>query len=186
MQTHYTVSRQLLNTYLRQRNLSDKASFLRRLSKRRQREDFLSFCEDKGLKGINSTHQTDGVLFHGSQINSSTLMPNVSMGKYRVNQKSAFVYATDNPLYAIFLSLLHLRDGGASVETKKETLKLSVDLDFVNGPSKIQKGFIHVVPKNKFVRKGKGEYISKAKVDVLFTMQLKPEDLTVPVYIQMI
>lgn len=74
------------------------------------------------------------------------------MGKYGKAKRSAFLYATDDPNYAIFLALLNLENGGASVVATEKESKLAVDLDFVNGPSKIKHGYVHVLSSQSFTK----------------------------------
>lgn len=93
------------------------------------------------------------------------------------------VYATDDPNYAIFLATLDLRNGRAAVTATSKNTKLSVDLDFVNGASKLKAGYIHILPATGFKKAGNREYVSDQPVKPLCIIPVEPADLTVPIYV---
>ena len=111
-------------------------------------------------------------------------MPNVSIGRQGKVEQETLVYATDDPNYAIFLALLNLKNGGASVAMNSEEPTLIVDLDFVNGPSKIKNGYVHIVPNQAFKKTKNREYVTNKQVAILLTVPVTFQDLTIPVCIR--
>lgn len=106
------------------------------------------------------------------------------MGKGGKLEQHAHVYSTDDPNYAIFLATLNLKNGSASVNATKKATTLFVDLDFVNGPSKLKNGYVHVVEGELFRKTKNREYKSNRQINILFTIPVSPTDITVPIYIQ--
>ncbi len=146
------ISQKLLRRFIAQKKLTGTVSFLRFLKTRSHLKSFYAFCELCGCRLQLPKQLPSDVLFHGSKKLQYILVPNISMGKYGKAKRSAFLYATDDPNYAIFLALLNLENGGASVVATEKESKLAVDLDFVNGPSKIKHGYVHVLSSQSFTK----------------------------------
>lgn len=106
------------------------------------------------------------------------------MGRGDKLERVAYIYATDDPNYAIFLAILRLKNGSASVNATAKNAMLVVDLDFVNGPSTLENGYVHVVTTDGFKKTRNREHRANRRVNVLFTIPVTPADLTVPIYIQ--
>jgi len=167
---------------MQQKRLNGTVAFLRFIRHRKNLQDFYNFCSKYGY---TLPHQPlGGVLFHGSQKLQSTLNPNTSVGRNDELEQSAFVYTTDDPNYAIFLAILNLKNGSASVNATAKNTTLVVNLDFVNGPSKFKKGYVHIVARSSFKKVKNREYKVSQQVKVLFTIPVIPADLTTPIYIQ--
>lgn len=179
-----TISQKLLKKFIIQKKLSGTVSLLRYLQKKDHLKDFYAFCEQYDYKLQTSEQLSSNVLFHGSQKLQFSLIPSVSIGRCGKAEQEAAVYATSDPNYAIFLALLSLKNGGASVTATKKGSKLAVDLDFVNGPSKIKNGYVHIVSNQLFRKTKNKEYITNTPVTILFTVPVTPQDITVPIYIQ--
>lgn len=126
-----------------------------------------------------------GILFHGSKQLFKLIKPYRTTNHELEVSSDAFVYATSDPNYAIFLAILHMQpNGSASVDTSKEITELSVNLGFVNGKSTLDKGYVHIVTKNNFKDVRNSEYVSKNTVTVLCSFEVLPSDLTVPIIIR--
>lgn len=184
MASTITISQKLLKKFIAQEKLSGAVSFLQYLQTRNHLKDFYAFCEQHDCKLQIPEQLSSSVLFHGSQKLQLSLIPNVSIGRRGKAEQEASVYATSDPNYAIFLALLNLKNGGASVVATEKWSKLAVDLDFVNGPSTIKNGYVHVVSSQSFRKTKNREYTANTPVTILFTVRVTPQDLTVPIYIQ--
>lgn len=163
------LSRTLLRKFLAQKRLKGIAPFLDYIRSREHLSEFRAFCGKKGIE----LQESEGVLFHGSQNARSVVKP-----------KDSYVYATDDPNYAIFLAVLSLKNGGASVQADREETLLSVDTDFVNGPSRFKEGYVHVLPAQGFRTRKNQEYVKRSPVTPLFLFPVCVEDLTVPVFVR--
>lgn len=178
------ISQKLLKKFVTQKKLSGTVSFLEYLQKNNQLKDFYAFCKQHERELQTPEHLSSHVLFHGSQRLRRSLKPNVSMGRRGKAEQGASVYATSDANYAIFLALLNLKSGGASVIATGKRPKLAVDLDFINGPSTIKNGFVHVVSSQSFRKTKNSEYMANTPVTILLTVPVTPQDLTVPIDIQ--
>ena len=119
-------------------------------------------------------------LLHGSLNVCKELKPNVSDGGINDNKKSPLVYATNHSDYAIFLAIIDLKDDGrASVSLNDNTpdIKLTIDLQFVNGQSQIKQGYVHILDSNGFTKQDNREFTSNKIVKPLFSVPVGPEDL---------
>ena len=182
MKNKLIVSQKILKTFIKQKRLSGVVDFLNFIKKQSGLKDFYDFCNRNDYTLSESV--LSGVLFHGSPEKQTVLVPHRSIGRDGVEEEKAFVYTTDDPNYAIFLATLRLKNGSASVNaTAKETI-LVVDLDFINGPSRLKDGYIHFVSAKGFKKTGNREYKKDKQTEVLFTILVTPSDLTVPIYIQ--
>ena len=178
------IPKNLLRKFIIHRKLSGTVSFLRYLQKKGQLKDFGAFCEANGYNLQLPPRLPLGVLFHGSQEIRSVLMPNISVGRHGETKNRALLYATDDPNYAIFLAILNLRNGGASVKANGKKSMLTIDLDFVNGPSKIKNGYAHIISGKSFKKTRNKEYVADISVKVLFAVPVTFKDLTAPIRIQ--
>ena len=179
-----TIPKNLLRKFIIHRKLSGTVSFLRYLQKKGQLKDFCVFCEANGYNPQLSLQLPLGILFHGSRELRSVLIPNISIGRHSKAENRALLYATDDPNYAIFLAILNLRNGGASVKMTGKKPVLTVDLDFVNGPSKIKDGYVHIISSKSFKKTRNKEYVADTSVKVLFIVPVTFKDLTAPTCIQ--
>lgn len=176
------ISKNLLQRFLQQKRLSGTVAFLNFIRRNKNNlHDFFDFC-NKHNKVLSKPLDGD-ILFHGSGKVQKILRPNNSIGYGGKQEQRSYVYATDDPNYAIFLAILNLKNGGASVNATTKDTMLFVDLDFVNGPSKLKNGYIHIINGESFKKAKNREYKSDHSVNVLFTIPTSPADLTVPIYV---
>jgi len=178
------ISGELLSKFITLKKLSGTVAFLEYLQKRNHLKDFSIFCKRNSYKLHLPEKLPSGVLFHGSEKLQSLLIPNISIGPNGKTEKETLVYATDDPNYGIFLAVLNLKNGSASVIADGKKPKLFVDIDFINGPSKIKNGFVHIVSNQSFRKIKNKECVIDTTVPILFIISVKPQDLTVPIYIQ--
>jgi hypothetical protein len=176
------ITSELLKKFLKKKHISSVIPFLVSLEKKSMRQDFYNFLSKHGC--TLQTKHLSPVLFHGSNVLTSMLNQHRSTGAGGRKENESLVYATDDPNYAIFLAVLNLKNGGAGVVAKKgKQSRLTIDLDFVNGTSKLQPGFVHVVSAKDFAATGNREYVSKKETEVLFSIRVTPSDLTVPIVV---
>ncbi len=140
------------------------------------------FCKSQGVALPKRAPRR--VLFHGSRGLHTTLTPHVSIGRSGKTEKEHRVYATDDPNYAVFLAVLDLKNGSAAVHASPEGTALAVDLEFVNGPSQLKSGYVHLVAARYFKKADNREYTANRPVEVLCAIPVIPADLTVPIHIQ--
>lgn len=176
------VPRNIVQGYLTEQGGLDIVAFLCQL-RDNGIDSFLRFCCSERVE-IEPAEKVGTVLFHGAPGLLSVIEPRRSVGENGEKEIEKLVYATDDPNYAIFLSILRLRDARASVNSQQNEPELLVDLDFVNGPSSLENGFVHIVSEKGFRRKTKGEFASSVSREVLFVIEVTPADLTVPIRIQ--
>ncbi len=133
--------------------------------------------------GINLTEQQKTLLFHGSPYILEEIKPSKARGVDLEEEQGAFVYATSNPNYAIFLALLDIQEGGtASVFASGDDTKLSLSSRFINGVSQIKnKGFVHIVDGHGFKELENDEYSISSAVSVLCSFEVTEADLSVPI-----
>lgn len=176
------ISKNLLQRFLQQKKLSGTVAFLNFISGNKNNlRVFFDFCNKHNK--LLSRPLNGSVLFHGSGKVQKILKPNTSIGYGDKQEQHSYVYATDDPNYAIFLAILNLKNGSASVNATAKGTMLFVDLDFVNGPSKFKSGYVHVIERESFKKTKNREYKSDHSVNVLFTIPVGPADLTVPIYV---
>jgi|GEM_PF-4692400 len=166
------VSKNLLQKFIQHRKLSGVVDFLNFIRKGKNLKSFYDFCAKHNQKLLLPADKNMQVLFHGSLKSRSILSPSKS-----------FVYATEDPNYAIFLAILDLKNSSAGVISGKETI-LTVDSNFVNGASKLKNGYVHVVSGKSFKKLKNREYRTNKDVSVLFAIPVSPKDLTVPIKIE--
>ena len=177
------VSQKILQIFTQQKRLSGVVAFLNFIKKKQNLGDFYSFFK-KHHSYLSPKKIPSGVLFHGSNKLITVLRPNASMRRCGTLEQEKVVYATNDPNYAIFLAILNLKNGIASVNATTRDTKLFVDLDFVNGPSKFKDGYIHIIAASDFKKTKNREYISHKEINVLFSIPVAPKDITVPIHIQ--
>ncbi len=148
-----------------------------------QAERFIHYCRHFGYSGAPISVPLPPFLYHGSQSLTNQFVPNRSIGKDGKKEQKALVYATSDINYAIFLAILRLKNARASVIPKSNQLRLSVDLSFVNGPSSLTSGYLHLLPKRKFRHTHGSVYVTGTPITVLLSIPVTPTDLTVPIYI---
>lgn len=178
------VSQKTLRNFNKQKRLSGTVASLSFIKKQSGLKDFYNFC--KKTNDILPEQAWGGqVLFHGSPQKQTALVPHASIGRDGVAEQKTFVYATDDPNYAIFLASLRLNKfGGASVDASSKSTRLSVNLGFVNGQSKLTNGYVHIVSRKFFKETTNREYKTDKTINILFRIPVAPQDLTVPIYIQ--
>lgn len=137
----------------------------------------LNYFKEKPLFG------STGVLFHGSSTANGELAPNESIGIDGKPEGGVHVYATDDPNYAIFLAIIRLRNASAGVTATDDETTLTVDVNFVNGESTIETGYVHIVPSEDFQSTGNREFVSKKVVKSLMVIPVSVDDLTVPILV---
>ena len=119
-------------------------------------------------------------LLHGSINVCKELRPSISEGGVNDNKRSPLIYATDDFDYAIFLAIIDLKDDGrASVVFDENTddIKLTINLQFVNGQSQIKQGYVHILDSKGFTKQENQEFTSDTLVKPLFAVPVEPEDL---------
>ncbi len=183
MDNSIIITKNLLQSFIKQKRLSNVVAFLDFIKKDSGLKDFYNFCSKSNYK---LSEQIFGkILFHGSAKKQIKLIPHASIGRDGIAEQEAFIYATDDPNYAIFLALLHLNKFGlASVYVSSKNTKLSVNIGFVNGSSKLSDGYIHIVSRQFFKQTKNREYKTNKSVNILFSIPVTPQDLTVPIHIQ--
>jgi len=103
------------------------------------------------------------VLFHGGEI-----MEEQVLGKGFSDEE--YIYATDDPMYALFLASIKLADAGrASVEYEDNVIKLYINSAFTSGDSKFSLGRVYILDAEVFQ---KGENVHEFITD---------QDLVTPV-----
>jgi len=176
------ISKNLLQKFMRQNQLPNVVAFLRFVRKKSNFQKFYDFCSK--YRQILPKPPRSNIFFHGSSTVRQVLQPNISIGHEGKRERHPYVYATNDPNYAIFLAILDLKNGGASVYATSNNTILIVDLDFVNGASKLKNGYVHILADSGFKKSGNREYRTRQPVEVIFSVPVKPSDLTVPIYIQ--
>jgi len=184
MQSKKVIPKKLVEKFLREKHLAGIVDFLRLIVKDKRNLQSLSDFLHTNNHTLPFSSLPSRVIFHGTRTAQSLLVPQNSMGRGGKLERSAFVYATDNPNYAIFLAILRLKDGSASVDASTKKPVLSVGLDFVNGPSELKDGYVHVLSAEGFEKTKNREYRTRQQAEVLFVISVTPADLTVPIYIQ--
>ncbi|PIR74760.1 MAG: hypothetical protein COU35_00810, partial [Candidatus Magasanikbacteria bacterium CG10_big_fil_rev_8_21_14_0_10_47_10] len=160
------IYKNLLQTFMRQKQLPNIVEFLRFIKNKKNFQSFYLFCGKHNHLLPEPIFNT--VLFHGSTKAMTALEPNTSVGQDGRPEQSAFVYATDDPNYAIFLALLNIKEnGGASVYAGSYSTKLSISLGFVNGSSKLKDGYVNIIDSSGFKKTKNREYKSNKKTEVL-------------------
>ncbi len=136
-------------------------------------------------QGLQLLPRKDGFLLHGSRKLSKKLEPTISTGGGSAGHHKSTIYATDDQNYAIFLAIINVqKEGTASVLVKNGRAYLEIDIGFVNGPSTLGEGFVHVVGRSGFKETGNSEYANTLPVEVLFAIKVNPSDLTEPIIVK--
>ncbi|OHA26520.1 MAG: hypothetical protein A3C06_03005 [Candidatus Taylorbacteria bacterium RIFCSPHIGHO2_02_FULL_46_13] len=174
------IPRAKIKEFCRENSIAGIVGFFAHLSKHFQ--NFKSFL---GRAGISTPNPPVSVLFHGSQTHLDNLDPSISTGEGNLNYEKSLVYATDNPNYAVFLAVIDLAEGSnASVLVEDNKTLLSIDIGFVNGHSQIKDGYVHVVDGTQFKLNDNDEYVSQQPARILFSVKVKPSDLTEKIYLK--
>jgi len=175
------ISRKVLEDYMQTGKISNLHAFLLSLLNKEGLGLFSHYLKHNENFAINADK---GVLFHGSENYNESLTPNSSMGSDGNRENEAFVYATENPDYAIFLAIIRLQDAEAGVIVEDGNAKLSISPGFVNGLSLIKEGFLHVVSSEDFEKTSNSEYQSKSSIETLFAFEVTSKDLSVPIEVR--
>ncbi len=172
------ISDKYLKLFIQKNDLSSVVEFLNFLQ-----DDgivqFYKFCQnqncaiDLGVKTVEELPKK--LLFHGAQKAQEILTP------FAQECELSAVYATNNPNYAIFLAVINLYDASAGVVANERSTELIIDIDFVNGQSKLTNGFVHILSANKFHYTTNCEFQANCAINVLFSIPVSPSDLTVPI-----
>lgn len=176
------ISKNLLQKFMRRNRLFGVVAFLHFIRRKSSLQEFYDFCSQYGQ--ILPKPPRGNVLFHGSSTVRQVLQPNTSMGHGGKRERCSYVYATDDPNYAVFLAVLDLRNGSASVTATARNTVLVVNLDFVNGPSKLKNGYVHVLAGEGFRKTQNREYRTNRPTNILFAIPVNAADLAIPIYIQ--
>lgn len=110
------------------------------------------------------------ICFHGSRSLCAEIKVNEQGGE-------SIIYATDVLDYAIFMALLELKNGFASVAFNNDVIDLQIDIDFVNGDSSICDGYVYILDKSMFVPSSTHEFISEKSVSVYAAIPVTFDDL---------
>lgn len=172
------ISRESLLDYIQKKSFGGVIDFMNSLRDKENLQSFLTFFQKEREDTLS---KIENAIFHGSQDALDTLVPNRSVGLGGIKEEKAFVYATDDPNYAVFMACLSLDQGEASVNAEPEETMLCIDLDFVNGSSQLKSGYLHLIDKSKFEKIPNNEYRSKEEVEILLSIPVEPGDLTVPI-----
>ncbi|HUC31501.1 MAG TPA: hypothetical protein VMR99_02310 [Candidatus Paceibacterota bacterium] len=165
------IPRKLVERFILKKKLGDIVGFLEYIiDKPAHMKTFAAYAQINLPQDI-----ANKILLHGSLTYHKQLI---------VSQKEKFIYATNDPNYAIFLGIIDLKNASAGVLINQKGVELTIDTDFVNGPSSLRAGWVHAVMGKDFKQKANHEYFSKKSTDVLFAVPVLPTDLTVPVVIK--
>ena len=180
MEKTFIINRDELLHFARRNRLAGIAGVLQSLHARQGMRRFLDYLAHCGYEIPDNPCRK--ALFHGSSRPLRRLLPRG--GAKRGKNDNGYVYATRLPDYAIFLALLRLRGGGASVAQRRGRLELWVDLDFINGPSRLAEGYVHILPAEGFAEKDDLEFRARDPVSCLFALRVTPADLSLPVQVK--
>ena len=170
----FHLEREFILEYCRIRALIGIADFLKYIITSEGFSDFSAYLQHTVKLPIKSVG--GGILFHGSLKPLDFL----TCAKSAVEKH---IYATNNANYAIFLSVTDIQEGGAaSVHVSKN--EFSITAGFINGESKISKGFVHIVSEDGFRATSNSEYVCEGTIPVLFSMPVCFEDLTEKVFVK--
>ena len=176
------IDRALIQNFCKENNLKGIVEFLHYISKKGLIDfsNFLRNCDIQLPPNSNAS-----VLFHGSKDLRAVLQTNISASNTNASKNELFVYATNNPNYAIFLAIINIQeDGTASVVVKKGKAKLGINNGFVNGPSCLGDGFVHVIDGSGFKKLENDEYTSRSSKPIMFAFRVKLDDLTEPIIVK--
>lgn len=176
------IDRALIQKFCKENDLKGAVEFLHYISKKGL-IDFSNFLRNYNIQ-LPPSGNTQ-VLFHGSKDLIAVLQTNISISDTNTNKNELFVYATNNPNYAIFLAIINIQeDGTASVVVEKGRTKLSINNGFINGPSCLGDGFVHVIDGSGFEKLENDEYASQSSKPTMFAFRVKPDDLTEPIIVK--
>lgn len=170
------IPRNIVEGFISRNKLRNTVNFLNYIRKPDHAETFVDYARRRGyaisLPSQSRSRRSSFLLFHGAQRANEHLSP---------SRREKFVYATDEPNYAIFLAVIRLHNASAGVLVTQRRTNLYVDLAFVNGPSSLRNGWVHILPNAGFKKTRNREYASRNSKDVLFAIPVTPSDLTVPI-----
>ncbi len=181
MRQRSRIYQNTINQYVRQAKHSSLGVFIRSLQHVGKIKKFIQYCHRHGYNSPIS-EPLPPFLYHGSLLPNKQLTPNRSVGGGDKKERKTLVYATSEINYAIFLAILRLKNASASASTRGKKLALGVDLSFVNGPSTLTPGYLHVIAKEKFWHVSGSEYATDVPVRVLLSIPVTPANLTLPIY----
>lgn len=155
------IDRKLFEAYIAEIGAANVADALE--AALRKPAEFFRFVSGGG------SYDGGGILLHGSSRHIET----------KIIPKNGNIYGTDSPTYALFMSLLDLQPRGvASVSFTRDAIRLSINLGFINGRSRMRSGFVYFVPSRQFLRIGIHEFLAKGEVYPLAWLRIVPQDLT--------
>ena len=172
------LEREILQDFASTEGLTNLVEILTHISNNGY-EKFSSYISNNGISLPPKTSAS--ILFHGSPFRLEELNSAISLGGQNENKDQALVYASDDPNYAIFLAILDIQSGSASVHTENRKIKLSVDKEFMDGESKFIDGYLYVVDGQNFQSVGNHEHTCSTKVTILFAVKVTRQDLTEPI-----
>jgi hypothetical protein len=140
-------------------------------------QNFLHLLIDDSRLRKKILHDESPILLHGSPTKNDVIRPNISQGGINNNKDEPLVYATDSPIYALFLGVLDLRSGSAGISQFGDITVPTVDHEFITSDSTLTDGFVHVVQKKSFISVATHEFTTTKDTDVLLSIPTKPSDL---------
>jgi hypothetical protein len=148
-------------------------------------DDFSIFLSSKGIK--NEIAPSTKVLLNGSADLFFKFEPRISTGGPNENKETPLIYASDDPDYAMFMAIIKLREGSASVNYNHRTEKIQcfVHKDFINGPSQIVNGYVYILDQSKFEMNGKHHFTCPTEQEPIFIIPIKPKDLRTDIVVKL-
>lgn len=137
-------------------------------------QELSDFMVSQGKPEIEN--KSPGVL-HGSPHLFNKFEPRVSKGGGNKNKEEKLVYASDDPDYSIFMGVIKLRSGMASVGYYSGKIRCSVTLDFVNGDSELSDGYVYVLDNETFVEDSRHHFTSPVDHEPMMIIPVKPTDM---------
>jgi hypothetical protein len=176
------LSRSEVEDYIKYKGYTGLRDLLTEITQKGLSE-FINYLNNNLVKGIHNT--SDRGLLHGSRDLFSLFEPRVSTGGKGLNKQEPLVYATADPEYATFMSVIQLTNGWAGVNYTEGKISCYVGLDFINGGGNINSGYIYVLNKNGFEQQSRNEFTSPEEQEPILIIPTHPKDLEVPVVVLM-
>ncbi|HEY1041464.1 MAG TPA: hypothetical protein VGE63_01935 [Candidatus Paceibacterota bacterium] len=118
---------------------------------------------------VKEFSQRSDIVFHGS--------PHEISDAVEGGLVKEVIYASDDFYYGAFMAILGLQDyGRAEVGYDNGKVRLSINMQFVNGESRLEKGFLYILDKKDFEdTHNNHEFESKSKqVAILEVHEVDP------------
>jgi hypothetical protein len=175
-----TINRSFVQEFSRKHKIKGLSDFLVFVSTKKGYEVFRRYCEHNMIV-IEPVKEK--ILFHGSISKIERLEP---FKQPDTSKKSNLneLYATSDAEYALFMSSLSLKSGSAGVISSRRSTRLTVNLSFVNGASKLVKGYVYVLDGNQFKSCGNNEFVTTKSAKALFRIETTSEDIATEIVVE--